>query len=107
MSSVDAANQLQWRLSLLDSLTIVSGSMIGSGIFIVSADITRRVGSPFGLLAVWIVSGLMTLAGALAYGELAAIMPEAGGQYVFLRETYGGAVAFSFGWTLLLVFTAR
>ncbi len=82
---------------------IVSGSMIGSGIFIVSADITRRVGSPFGLLAVWLVSGLMTLAGALAYGELAAIMPDAGGQYVFLREAYGGAVAFSFGWTLLLV----
>jgi APA family basic amino acid/polyamine antiporter len=98
-----ASNELQRRLTLLDALMIVSGSMIGSGIFIVSADITRRVGSPFGLLAVWVVSGLMTLAGALAYGELAALMPEAGGQYVFLREAYGGAVAFSFGWTLLLV----
>jgi basic amino acid/polyamine antiporter, APA family len=77
--------------------------MIGSGIFIVSADIAREVGSPAGLLMVWLVSGLMTIAGALAYGELAAMMPQAGGQYVFLREAYGGVWAFSFGWTLLLV----
>jgi APA family basic amino acid/polyamine antiporter len=90
-------------LSLFDSATIVAGSMIGSGIFIVSADIARQVGSPAGLLAVWLVSGLMTIAGALAYGELAAMMPEAGGQYVFLREAYGGTWAFCFGWTLLLV----
>ena len=90
-------------LSLLDSAAIVAGSMIGSGIFIVSADIVRQVGSPAGLMLVWLASGLMTLAGALAYGELAAMMPHAGGQYVFLREAYGGACAFSFGWTLLLV----
>ncbi|HXZ88981.1 MAG TPA: amino acid permease, partial [Candidatus Binataceae bacterium] len=90
-------------LSLFDSATIVAGSMIGSGIFIVSADIAREVGSPAGLLMVWLVSGLMTIAGALAYGELAAMMPQAGGQYVFLREAYGGVWAFSFGWTLLLV----
>jgi APA family basic amino acid/polyamine antiporter len=90
-------------LSLFDSAMIVAGSMIGSGIFIVSADITRQVGSPAGLLAVWIVAGLMTVAGALAYGELAAMMPRAGGQYVFIREAYGGALAFAFGWTLLLV----
>ena len=90
-------------LSLFDSATIVAGSMIGSGIFIVSADITRQLGSPAGLLMVWIVSGLMTIAGALAYGELAAIMPHAGGQYVFLREAYGELLAFSFGWTLLFV----
>jgi APA family basic amino acid/polyamine antiporter len=90
-------------LSLFDSVTIVAGSMIGSGIFIVSADISRQVGSPAGLLAVWIVAGLMTIAGALAYGELAAMMPRAGGQYVFIREAYGGALAFAFGWTLLLV----
>jgi APA family basic amino acid/polyamine antiporter len=77
--------------------------MIGSGIFIVSADIARQVGSPAGLLAVWLVSGLMTIAGALAYGELAAMMPQAGGQYIFLREAYGGMWAFCFGWTLLLV----
>ncbi|MGH7916526.1 MAG: APC family permease, partial [Candidatus Binataceae bacterium] len=90
-------------LSLFDSVTIVAGSMIGSGIFIVSADIVREVGSPAGLLAVWVVSGLMTIAGALAYGELAAMMPRAGGQYVFMREAYGGLWAFSYGWTLLLV----
>jgi len=90
-------------LSLFDSAAIVAGSMIGSGIFIVSADIVRQVGSPAGLMLVWIVSGLMTIAGALAYGELAAMMPRAGGQYVFLREAYGGICAFSFGWTLLLV----
>ncbi|HKV53998.1 MAG TPA: amino acid permease [Candidatus Binataceae bacterium] len=97
------ADGLKPGLSLFDAATIVAGSMIGSGIFIVSADIARQVGSPAGLLAVWLVSGLMTIAGALAYGELAAMMPEAGGQYVFLREAYGGVWAFSFGWTLLLV----
>jgi basic amino acid/polyamine antiporter, APA family len=94
---------LKPSLSLFDSATIVAGSMIGSGIFIVSADIVRQVGSPAGLLAVWLISGLMTIAGALAYGELAAMMPQAGGQYVFLREAYGGVWAFSYGWTLLLV----
>jgi basic amino acid/polyamine antiporter, APA family len=90
-------------LSLFDATTIVAGSMIGSGIFIVSADIARQVGSPAGLLAVWIVSGLMTIGGALSYGELAAMMPQAGGQYIFLREAYGRMWAFCFGWTLLLV----
>jgi basic amino acid/polyamine antiporter, APA family len=90
-------------LSLFDATTIVAGSMIGSGIFIVSADIARQIGSPAGLLAVWLVSGLMSIAGALSYGELAAMMPQAGGQYVFLREAYGGTLAFCFGWTLLLV----
>jgi basic amino acid/polyamine antiporter, APA family len=90
-------------LSLLDAATIVAGSMIGSGIFIVSADIARQVGSPAGLLAVWLAAGLMTIGGALSYGELAAMMPHAGGQYVFLREVYGRVWAFCFGWTLLLV----
>lgn len=94
---------LKAELSLFDSITIVAGSMIGSAIFIVSADIARHVGSPAALLAVWIAAGLMTIAGALAYGELAAMMPQAGGQYVYLREAYGGMVAFLFGWTLLLV----
>jgi len=97
------AGRLKLGLSMLDSAAIVAGSMIGSGIFIVSADITRRTGSPAGLLLVWIASGLMTIAGALTYGELAAMMPRAGGQYVFLREAYGEAIAFAFGWTLLLV----
>jgi basic amino acid/polyamine antiporter, APA family len=90
-------------LGLFDSVTLVAGSMIGSGIFIVAADIVRQVGSPAALLATWIVAGLMTIAGALAYGELAAMMPQAGGQYVYLREAYGGLWAFLFGWTLLLV----
>jgi APA family basic amino acid/polyamine antiporter len=95
--------RLRPELTLFDSAMIVAGSMIGSGIFIVSADIARRVGSPAAMLAVWIISGLMTMAGALAYGELAAMMPEAGGQYVYLREAYGEVCAFLFGWTLLLV----
>jgi APA family basic amino acid/polyamine antiporter len=94
---------LKARLSRFDAVTLVAGSMIGSGIFIVSADIARQVGTPFLLLLVWLVSGLMTIAGALAYGELAAMMPQAGGQYVYLREAYGGLCAFLFGWTLLLV----
>jgi APA family basic amino acid/polyamine antiporter len=97
------AQTLKPGLSLFDSGTLVAGSMIGSGIFIVSADISRQVGSPAALIAVWIVAGLMTIAGALAYGELAAMMPQAGGQYVYLREAYGGLVAFLFGWTLLLI----
>ena len=97
------ADGLKPGLSFFDAATIVAGSMIGSGIFIVSADIARQVGSPAGLLGVWLVSGLMTIAGALSYGELAGMMPQAGGQYVFLREAYGGLWAFCFGWTLLLV----
>ena len=101
--SAPVANGLKPGLGLFDSVTLVAGSMIGSGIFIVAADIVRQVGSPAALLAIWIVSGLMTIAGALAYGELAAMMPQAGGQYVYLREAYGGLWAFLFGWTLLLV----
>ncbi len=97
------ARSLKPGLSLFDSITLVAGSMIGSGIFIVSADISRQVGSPAALIAIWLVAGLMTIAGALAYGELAAMMPQAGGQYVYLREAYGGLVAFLFGWTLLLI----
>jgi len=102
-ASSAAPQGLRAGLSLHDAAAIVAGDMIGSGIFIVSADIVRHVGSPAALLGVWIVSGLMTVAGALAYGELAAMMPEAGGQYVYLREAYGGLWAFLYGWTLLLV----
>lgn len=101
--TISPAERLKPGLSLFDSVTLVAGSMIGSGIFIVSADITRQVGTPAALLLVWLVAGLMTIAGALAYGELSAMMPEAGGQYVYLREAYGGMWAFMFGWTLLLV----
>jgi APA family basic amino acid/polyamine antiporter len=101
--AADEPAGLRAGLSLHDAAAIVAGDMIGSGIFIVSADIVRHVGSPAALLGVWIVSGLMTVAGALAYGELAAMMPQAGGQYIYLREAYGGLWAFLYGWTLLLV----
>jgi APA family basic amino acid/polyamine antiporter len=90
-------------LGLLDSTMIVAGSMIGSGIFIVSADIARQVGSPGWLLVVWIVTGLLTLMAALSYGELAAMMPKAGGQYVYLRESFSPLWGFLYGWTLFLV----
>jgi basic amino acid/polyamine antiporter, APA family len=103
LTGTSQAEGLRPGLSLFDAAAIVAGSMIGSGIFIVSADITRRLESPAGLLMVWLVSGLMTVAGALAYGELAAMMPYAGGQYVFLREAYGEPPAFCYGWTLLFV----
>src|SRR6476469_8883003 len=82
---------------------LVAGSMIGSGIFIVSADISRTVASPFWLLMAWIVSGVVTILGALSYGELAAMYPRAGGQYVFLRESLGHVTGFLYGWTLFVV----
>jgi APA family basic amino acid/polyamine antiporter len=82
---------------------IVAGSMIGSGIFIVSADIARQVQSPGLLLTVWVATGVMTMIGALSYGELAAAMPKAGGQYVYLRESLGPLWGFLYGWTMLLV----
>jgi APA family basic amino acid/polyamine antiporter len=90
-------------LGLLDSTMIVAGSMIGSGIFIVSAEIARQVGAPGWLLVVWVVTGLLTLMAALSYGELAAMMPKAGGQYVYLREAFSPLWGFLYGWTLFLV----
>src|SRR5256885_7880937 len=90
-------------LGLLDSTMLVAGSMIGSGIFIVSADISRQVGSPGWLFVVWIITGLLTLTAALSYGELAAMMPKAGGQYVYLREAFSLLWGFLYGWTLFLV----
>src|SRR6266576_3472867 len=90
-------------LGLLDSTMLVAGSMIGSGIFIVSAIIARQVGAPGWLLVVWIVTGLLTLTAALSYGELAAMMPKAGGQYVYLREAFSPLWGFLYGWTLFLV----
>ncbi len=90
-------------LGLFDATMIVAGSMIGSGIFIVSAGIAREVGSPFWLLVIWVLSGIMTIIGALSYGELAAMMPRAGGQYVYLREAYGPLAGFLYGWTFFLV----
>ncbi|HEX2601354.1 MAG TPA: amino acid permease [Gemmatimonadaceae bacterium] len=90
-------------LTLTDATMLVAGSMIGSGIFIVSADMSRSVGSPFWLLMAWVVSGVVTVLGALAYGELAAMYPRAGGQYVFLRESMGPLMGFLYGWTLFVV----
>ena len=90
-------------LGLFDSTMIVVGSMIGSGIFIVSADIARQTGSAGGLLAAWLITGALTVAAALSYGELAAMMPRAGGQYVYLRESYSPLWGFLYGWTLFLV----
>lgn len=90
-------------LGTFDATMLVAGSMIGSGIFIVSADIAREVGGAGWLLVVWLVSGLMTLAAARCYAELAALYPHAGGQYVFLREAFGPLAGFLYGWTLLLV----
>ncbi|HEY6210655.1 MAG TPA: amino acid permease [Vicinamibacterales bacterium] len=90
-------------LGLYDSTMVVVGSMIGSGIFIVSADMARNIGSPGWLLVAWIVTGLLTVVGALSYGELAAMMPRAGGQYVYLREAFSPLWGFLYGWTLFLV----
>src|SRR6266478_484326 len=90
-------------IGLFDGTMIVVGSMIGSGIFIVAADISRVTGSPGGLLLTWIITGLLTISAALAYGELAAMFPHAGGQYVYLREAYSPLWGFLYGWTLFLV----
>ncbi|MBL8191263.1 MAG: amino acid permease, partial [Acidobacteria bacterium] len=90
-------------LGLLDSTMIVAGSMIGSGIFIVSADMARQLGSPGWLLVAWLITGFLTVVGALSYGELAAMMPQAGGQYVYLREAFSPLWGFLYGWTLFLV----
>ena len=102
-TAVPAERKFLQALGLLDSTMIVAGSMIGSGIFIVSADIARQVGSGGWLLAVWLVTGVLTVTAALSYGELAAMMPQAGGQYVYLRQAHGPLWGFLYGWTLFLV----
>jgi len=90
-------------LGLIDSTTIVMGSMIGSGVFIVAADISRQVQSPGLMMMTWFVTAALTLIAALSYGELAAAMPHAGGQYVYLREAFGPLAGFLFGWTMFAV----
>ena len=100
---VERGDRFVARLGLLDATTLVAGSMIGSGIFIVSADIARRLPAPGWLLLVWGLAGAITVSGALSYGRLAAAMPRAGGQYVYLSELYGPLWGFLFGWTLVLV----
>ena len=93
----------QRAITLFDAIMLVTGSMIGSGIFIVSADIARKVGSAGWLLVVWLLTGVITMAGAISYGELASMFPKVGGQYVYLREAFGRLTAFLYGWTLFLV----
>ncbi|MDE3163341.1 MAG: amino acid permease, partial [Acidobacteriota bacterium] len=90
-------------LGLFSATAIVAGSMIGSGIFLVDADIARGTDSPALYLAAWVVTAILTMIGALSYGELAAMMPRAGGQYVYLRESLGPLWGFLYGWTLFLV----
>lgn len=90
-------------LGLFDATMIVAGSMIGSGIFIVSADITRNVGSAGWLIVVWLITGFMTLSAALSYGELSAMFPKAGGQYVYLKESYNPLTGFLYGWSFFAV----
>ncbi|RYZ96176.1 MAG: amino acid permease [Sphingobacteriaceae bacterium] len=95
--------QFKPSLKLMDATMLVAGSMIGSGIFIVSADITRNVGSSGWLLVVWLITGFMTLTAALSYGELSAMFPKAGGQYVYLKEAYNPLISFLYGWSFFTV----
>src|SRR3984885_2938694 len=95
--------QMKHEACLLDGTMLVAGSMIGSGIFIVSADITRNVGSAGWLIAVWMITGFMTLSAALSYGELSAMFPKAGGQYVYLKEAYNPLTGFLYGWSFFSV----
>src|SRR6185312_16903837 len=97
------ATSFKPSLRLFDATMIVAGSMIGSGIFIVSADITRHVGSAGWLIIVWLLTGFMTLTAALSYGELSAMFPKAGGQYVYLREAYNPFIGFLYGWSFFAV----
>ncbi|MFZ1585784.1 MAG: amino acid permease, partial [Saprospiraceae bacterium] len=93
-------------LSLTDATMLVAGSMIGSGIFIVSADVTRNLGSSGWMLLAWVLAGVLTLIAALSYGELAGMFPKAGGQYVYLREAFNPLIAFMYGWTMFTVIQA-
>lgn len=91
------------ELGLLDATSLVAGSMIGSGIFIVTAAMARDVGSAAWLLVIWLVTGLLTMSAALSYGELAGMMPNAGGQFVYIQRAYGKLMSFLYGWTVFTV----
>src|SRR5712692_6044227 len=95
--------ELLRALRLWGATSIVMGSMIGSAIFVVPSEITRQVGSPIAGLTVWLAAGVLSLFGALSFAELAAMMPQAGGQYVYLREAYGSFTSFLFGWIFFLI----
>jgi basic amino acid/polyamine antiporter, APA family len=101
--SITGGGEFKRALGLMDSTAVVVGSMIGSGIFIVSAETARQVGAPGWMLVCWLLAGVLTIMSALCYSELAAMFPHAGGQYVFLREGYGRLAAFLYGWTLFTV----
>jgi APA family basic amino acid/polyamine antiporter len=103
MESTTDKNNFKRSLGLLDATMIVAGSMIGSGIFIVSADIVRNVGSAGALLLVWLLTGFLTIAAALSYGELSSMFPKAGGQYVYLRESFNSLTGFLYGWSFFAV----
>src|SRR6201994_241718 len=103
MSENTTQPKLKHELSLLDGTMLVAGSMIGSGIFIVAADITRHVGSAGWLIFVWAITGVMTLTAALSYGEMSGMFPKAGGQYVYLKEAYNKLVGFLYGWSFFAV----
>lgn len=96
-------NDFKKEIRLYDGVMLVAGTMIGSGIYIVTADIARQVQSAGYILLIWIISGIITLFGALSYGELTSMMPKAGGQYIFLQRSYNNMVAFLYGWTLFMV----
>ena len=103
LTSVDEKTEFKRSLGLTDSTLIVSGSMIGSGIFIVSADMARNLGSSGWLLMLWVITGVLTVSAALSYGELAGMMPKAGGQYVYIQRAYGKLLGFVYGWTVFTV----
>src|SRR5450432_149361 len=96
-------NSFKPTLGLSDATMIVAGSMIGSGIFLVSADITRNVGGAGWLILVWVITGFMTITAALSYGELSGMFPKAGGQYVYLKEAYNPLMGFLYGWSFFSV----
>src|SRR6187397_1367167 len=101
-ATIQLDTEFKRGLGLYASTMVVVGSMIGSGIFLVSAEMSRQTGSPGLLLTAWILTGVLTLAAALSYGELAAMMPRAGGQYVYLREAFSPLWGFLYGWTLFM-----
>src|ERR1700744_2887568 len=103
MQGTKPPTEFRQALGLFDSVMVVAGIMVGSGIFIVSAEISRQVGSAGWLLVAWIITGVLTVFGALSYGELAAMMPKAGGMYIYLREAFSPLLGFLYGWTLLTV----
>ncbi|MDO7744292.1 MAG: amino acid permease, partial [Pedobacter sp.] len=103
MNNENQDSSFKRELGLLDGTMLVVGSMIGSGIFIVSADIARQVGSAGWLILIWVLSGLITVIAAVSYGELSAMFPKAGGQYVYLKEAYNKLIAFLYGWSFFAV----